>query len=170
LIPTNTHTVPFFTEIFSLETILAEKLKIWLIYNTENVSTLSLIFWGKKITKSGKKAEWEAEWATEKVDQLDTPVPFFVRQSSTKQGTNPINKFCQKKSILSNFLDFIIQIITNRFRWIKLSIRLCFKSYTLIKIQSQKVPKQLFLIIKKCHNIIYTGGINKSALNARQTF
>jgi len=41
------------------------------------VSTLSLIFWGKKsqkAEKSGIKAEWEAEWATEKVDQLDTPV------------------------------------------------------------------------------------------------
>ena len=48
-----------------------------LIYNTENVSTLSLIFWGKnhkKLKKSGIKAEWEAEWATEKVDQLDTPL------------------------------------------------------------------------------------------------
>jgi len=55
-----------------------------LIYNTENVSTLSLIFLRKKsqkAEKSGIKAEWEAECATEKVDQLDTPEEFRKTKS-----------------------------------------------------------------------------------------
>jgi len=29
---------------------------------------------GQKAEKRGIKAEWEAEWATKKVDQLDTPL------------------------------------------------------------------------------------------------
>ncbi len=38
-----------------------------------NVSKRVLIFSGRKAEKKRKKAEWEAEWATEEVDHLDTP-------------------------------------------------------------------------------------------------